>query len=120
MLYDPKKWQKPEPEQPMNFRFEEVPPPKTVPVQERAKSLGLLDGLRAEENQRGGWRCAECNTYQKDGAVLVWVPDSVRRSDRADEIKDQCRRSAYNGAGSGWCLSCARALGKGFFARLFS
>lgn len=103
----------------MEFKFEEVPPPETVPVQDRAQRLGLLDGLRAEDRE-GGWRCSSCNKYQTgDKTLMVWVPDNVKRTDSTEEIKDMCRRSAYNGTSSGWCVSCAKKLGKSFFQRMF-
>src|SRR4051812_25106999 len=96
----------------MNLQFTEVPPPKEVPVQQEAENLGLLAGLRVDDRSSGGWRCSNCSEYQKDGAKLIWVPDSVNYADSAEAIKDICRRSAYNGCGSGWCLSCAKQLGK--------
>jgi hypothetical protein len=95
----------------MKFDLVEVPPPKEVPVDQISETLGLLPGLKAEKSE-GGWRCAHCSCWQKDKGWMVWVPDSVRASDSAEAISDQCRRNAYNGCGSGWCLKCALALGK--------
>ena len=96
----------------MMLQFEEVPPPSKVPVQQEAERLGLLPGLRVDSDRAGGWRCAHCGTYQLNGAQLVWVPDSVNYADSAEAIREICRRSAYNGCGSGWCLSCAKKLGR--------
>jgi len=101
-----------------SFSFQEVPPPTKVPVQEAAKAAGLLDGLRLDDSC-GSYRCAHCNHYDTSGK-LVWVPDSVEFADSTADVIEQCRRSAYNGRGSGWCLSCAKKLGKNFFQRLFS
>lgn len=94
-----------------SFSFVEVPPPEKVPVQPLAQSLGLAAGLTAEINHRGGWRCSNCSNYQRDGAAIVWVPDGVSISDSLFAVSDQARREAFNGHGSGWCLSCARKLG---------
>lgn len=94
----------------MKLEFVEVPPPKVVPVDQFSETMGLLPGLKAEKGHEG-YRCANCGVYQK-GPWMVWVPDSVRPSDSAEAISDQCRRNAYNGCGSGWCLKCAKALGK--------
>lgn len=95
----------------MKLEMREVPPPQVVPIDQISETLGLLPGLRAEKSD-GGWRCDHCNGYQRERGWLVWVPDNIRSTDSAADISDQCRRSAYNGCGSGWCLKCALALGK--------
>lgn len=102
----------------MEFGFVQVPPPLETPVQNEARALGLVDGLRVD-NALGSYRCSNCGRMDKSGK-LVWVPDSVKRVDSAEDIKELCRLSAYNGSGSGWCLSCAKKLGKTFLQRLFT
>ena len=96
----------------MNFGFEIVPPPNETPAQPEAQSLGLVRGLRAEPAYRDGWRCTNCQRMQTDRGPLIWVPDSVRRSDSAADVTEQCRVNAYNGHASAWCLRCATKLGK--------
>lgn len=91
--------------------FVEVPPPVVAPTDQFAETLGLLQGLRAEKKSYR-FRCANCSTMQQSGSWLVWVPDSVMKNDDAEEVIEQCRQSAYNGSGSGWCLPCAKGLGK--------
>lgn len=87
--------------------FREVPPPAQAPVQSRAAELGLPDGLRVETSRSGGWRCACCGSMQRGETDQVWVPDTVQRHDPAWSVTEACRRNAYNGHFSGWCLGCA-------------
>lgn len=87
--------------------FVEVPPPAKVPVQGAAEALGLVPGLRAEKSRGGGWRCSNCHQMQPGGSWEVWVPDSVRHGDPESAITEACRRNAYNGHHSAWCLKCA-------------
>jgi hypothetical protein len=95
------------------WAFVKVPPPKTVPVDDLARNLGLLPGLRAEQHN-SLFRCSSCNNMQVEPEqIMVWVPDSVMRHDSAEAIAEICRRSAFNGSSSGWCLTCAKKLGKG-------
>lgn len=95
----------------MKVEMKEVLPPKIVPIEQIAETLGLVAGLRAQKGT-GGWRCSHCNAYQTaELSWTVWVPDSVNASDSAEAIADQCRRNAYNGCSSAWCLKCAKALG---------
>lgn len=92
-------------------RFERVAPPAKAPIQPDAVVLGLLPGLRVEPS----WclcRCSVCHSAIGNGAPLVWVPDFVRPGDSAEVVTEACRQGAYNGESSGWCLSCADALGK--------
>jgi hypothetical protein len=96
----------------IKFTAAQTPPPKEVPVQEIAETLGLVAGLRAEK-KRGGWRCGHCSEYQVgDNVWQVWVPDTVRIGDSAAAVSDQCRRYARNGDFTGWCLKCAKSLGR--------
>jgi hypothetical protein len=99
----------------MKYRFEEVPPPKDVPVHQIAETLGLLPGLRADRSM-SNFRCSNCSTYQMTGSWLVWVPDGVMSADSAEVIAEQCRQNAYNGHHSGWCIECAKKLGKNALA----
>ena len=84
--------------------FEPVPPPKKAPVQDTAKNLNLVAGLRAEETDRQ-FRCAACRGMSRDWRV--WVPDGVLRSDPEWSVTESCRLNAYNGHRSAWCLDCA-------------
>lgn len=93
----------------MNMQFQEVPPPKMAPENPTAKALGLSRGLRVEKG-RGQFRCANCSQMQPDGAMLVWVSDGARIGDPGWSIEERERLNAYNGHGSGWCLSCAQKL----------
>lgn len=86
-------------------------PPAEVPVDEKARSLGLVDGLRAEESERP-YRCDPCNQMQPAGSVIVWVPRGVLPSDPEWSIKETGRENAFNGHWSGWCLGCAKKLGR--------
>lgn len=95
----------------MGWSFQEVPPPKAAPIQDRAKELGLLDGLQVEASRHGQWRCSNCNEMQPSGVDRVWVPDSVRAGDPAWSVTEACRVNAYNGHCSAWCMSCALRLG---------
>lgn len=91
--------------------FVPVPPPDAAPVQDLADTLGLAPGLRVEEDW-GQFRCACCKRMQPRGSYLVWVPDGVERGDPAWSVTEECRRSAFNGSGSGWCLGCAKRIGE--------
>lgn len=86
--------------------FVQAPPPKKAPVQDIAETLGLCAGLRAERRS-DQWRCANCSKMQPVNSWLVWVPDSVRCGDEEWAVVEECRRNAYNGHNSGWCLKCA-------------
>jgi hypothetical protein len=99
----------------MNIRMQETPPPKEIPVDEAAQCLGLIAGLRAEQDHHGG-RCANCHTYEVGPRWLIWVPDSVQLGDSVAAISDQCRCNAFNGYFSGWCLKCAKRLGHSPYA----
>lgn len=96
----------------MQFRFEQVPPPEKAPHYEGSEELGLLPFLRAEKERDGGWRCDCCNGKQKSGATLVWVPDGVSLTDSPSAVSEMARAGAFNGSGSGWCLPCARLIGR--------
>jgi hypothetical protein len=96
--------------------FERVPPPPEVAEQPEAKRLGLIRGLRAEKADRGPYRCAECHGWIRDGETTVLVPDSVNMGTPPDIITEMCRRNAYNGTGSFWCLPCAKRLGAPHFS----
>ncbi len=110
-----------------SYTLEQVPPPAKVPVQDRAAALGLLPGLRVEDCHRP-FRCSNCETLSA-GPELVCVPDGIRIGDDPKVVSEVCRRSAYNGSGSGWCINCAQRLSgkitvpiatkaaKGFFVR---
>lgn len=87
--------------------FVPVPPPEEAPVQATAESFGLVAGLSVRDNMGGGWRCSCCSKMQTADALLVMVPDSVRRGDSAESVTEACRINAWNGHHSGWCLDCA-------------
>lgn len=93
----------------ISMSFREVPPPKVAPLDTTAESLGLARGLKAEKSDHQ-YRCANCRRMQKNGSWLVWVSDSVRITDPLWSITETERTNAFNGCGSGWCLSCARKL----------
>jgi hypothetical protein len=93
------------------FHITEVPPPQTAPVDDRARALGLPDGLRVDEGTRRQWRCACCHRMQPAGSTMVWVPDSVSLRDSRSSVVESARLSAHNGNSSGWCLSCAGSFG---------
>lgn len=42
----------------------------------------------------------------------MWVPDFVQQGDDLDQIQEAYRLSSRNGHFDGWCLDCARALGR--------
>lgn len=86
----------------------EVLPPAEAPVQELAASMGLIDGLRAQRTDRE-FCCASCFKMSVQG-WQVWVPDRVRREDAPASVTEQCRRRAFNGSFSAWCVSCAQSF----------
>lgn len=92
--------------------FQIVPPPSAAPHHDGSEELGILPCLRANRDDRGGWRCSHCREMQKPGTYLVWVPDNTHISESAESITEASRQGAYNGHSSGWCLSCARKLGR--------
>lgn len=92
--------------------FVEVPPPKVAPVFPGSAEAGVLTCLRVRQREGGQWRCAQCKRMQPDGSTLVEVPDSVRLGDASWSVEEFARTGAYNGSGSGWCVPCARKLGK--------
>jgi hypothetical protein len=108
----------------MKAHFEPVPPPREAPEQPEAKRLGLLRGLRTETTTSGPYRCASCSRWMRKGDTEVQVPDAVNAGDSADVITEACRRNAYNGSFSAWCLPCALKLGRptmlGALRRFFS
>ena len=77
----------------------------------REQSEALAPGLRFEKTG-SAYRCAHCGKMQRADPGLVWVPDGVALGDPAWSVTEQCRRVAYNGDWSGWCLECARKLGR--------
>lgn len=91
----------------MNVKLEEVPPPKTAPIDQIGETMGLVDGLRPERNQYGRFRCGNCSRWVQDGEWSVSVPDGVKSSDSAEDVKEMARLGAYNGNFTSWCLSCA-------------
>lgn len=91
-------------------RFEIVPPPAQAPRSDIGETLGLPRGLRPER-PRGQFRCASCEQMQRDPEWIVYVPDGVRIGDPGWSVTESARQNAYNGSGSGWCLTCAQALG---------
>jgi hypothetical protein len=97
--------------------FVQVQPPKKPIVQQAAEALGLLPGLTVDVEDRE-YRCSNCNEMQRPGSLEVMVPDSVSLSNSPEEIIETCRRQAYNGTGSGWCVSCAYKLGRPIKSRL--
>lgn len=92
-------------------RLVPVPPPSKSPFDEKANSLGLVRGLRAQKS-RDQYRCFACSQMQKPDSWLVWVPDAVRLGDPAWSVSEFARQSAFNGTSSGWCLKCAQTLGR--------
>jgi hypothetical protein len=92
--------------------FVEVPPPKEAPVFPGSAEAGVLTCLRVRLREDGQWRCAQCRAMQPTGSTLVEVPDSVRLGDPSWSVEEFARTGAYNGSGSGWCVRCARKLGK--------
>lgn len=96
----------------ITWPLEEVPPPKTAPVQDRARELGLPDGLKVETPRDSRqWRCCSCSRMQRPNSEQVWVPDGVLPGDPAWSVTETCRQNAYNGNYSAWCLKCAKSLG---------
>lgn len=86
--------------------FEETPPPRSTPIDPLAKSLGLVDGLRAIYST-GGWRCAICDKWQNPGSIEVWVPDGLNKSSERRLFTEMSRLYANNGYFSAWCMKCA-------------
>lgn len=77
-----------------------------------AENFGLLPGLRAHKIP-GSWRCNHCRGYQLgESTWIVWVPTSVLTIDASAAVSEQCRKNALNGHLDGWCLKCAKALGR--------
>ena len=48
----------------------------------------------------------------KPAGPMVWVNDGVRLRDPGWSVYEAARQGAFNGSGSGWCVRCARKLGK--------
>lgn len=90
--------------------FVPVPPPSQAPVQTKAQELGLCQGLRVDSTD-SGFSCNACDRMQPAG-IQVWVPDLVQEGDSAEAVTEECRKAAYNGEWSGWCLKCAKKLGQ--------
>lgn len=89
-----------------NIEFIPVPPPSKAQIQSKADELGLVNGLRVEKS-RDSYRCACCGEMQVLAEYMVWVPDSVQKGDSPEAIEELCRKNAFTGTGSGWCLKCA-------------
>lgn len=105
----------------MSSQFQLISPPRRAPRYPDAEALGLPEGLRAENKTRP-FRCACCSQMQQPG-TMVWVPDSVRPDDPEWWTTEASRLNAFNGAFSGWCLPCARALksrGRYWWRKLFA
>jgi hypothetical protein len=93
--------------------FQEVPPPDAPIVDPDAEALGLARGLTADINRHSPFRCNSCSEMQPVGAHLIWVPDGLYPNAGADIVFEMCRRNAFNGHRSAWCLKCARTLSPG-------
>jgi hypothetical protein len=77
-----------------------------ISLDENGEALGLLHGLEAVRRDRG-FRCAECDQYQRAGSWLVWVEDGLRKDDPDWAFEDSAIYRGGNWSGSGWCLDCA-------------
>lgn len=95
----------------LECRFVQVPPPAKAPVQPLGEVYGLPRGVRLELSH-GQYRCAECGKMQRSGSPLAWVSDGTSSWDPPWSVTENERRNAYNGSGSGWCLHCARCIGR--------
>lgn len=71
----------------------------------------LVEGLEESKSQNS-YRCMHCNQMQPAGSSIIFVPDSVKVYDPAWSITEECNKNKWNGHFSGWCLKCARKLGK--------
>ena len=96
----------------MKGRFEVAPPPKEAPVHAESVDHGVHPSLRVETNIFSQWRCHQCSRMQPRDSLLVWVPDGVQLRDPDWSVTEASRTSAYNGHLSGWCMPCARKLGR--------
>jgi len=89
------------------------PPPRPVTPQrlsddDYAAYLTTLS-IRAEVMDHE-FRCGQCDRMQHAGVRMVWVPDSVRRGDPLWSVMATCRRQAWNGHFTAWCLRCTRSF----------
>lgn len=98
--------------------WHEVLPPSVVPEDPAATALGLVRGLRLARINKS-FRCGNCQDWIQDSA-LVWVPNAVKLGDKSETITEIARLESYNGNSTGWCLPCARKLGKGWIKRFIS
>lgn len=94
------------------FKLTPAPPPAEAPIQPEADAAGLIAGLRVgRSGGRGGpYRCSACHKLVTADVPSVMVPDGVRIGDDSAAVTEVCRRSAFNGHFSGWCLPCAKKL----------
>lgn len=86
-------------------------------IGEKRVEPALCKGLKARRSN-SSYRCSSCSQMQPAGALMVWVPDSVQRGDPAWSVTDACERNALNGHSSGWCVRCARSLGRSMVSTL--
>jgi hypothetical protein len=56
------------------------------------------------------WRCGECRQPQPIGSVVAWIPDGMSRSQSLGDLVVRCRREAWNGHTTAWCLPCCRTF----------
>jgi hypothetical protein len=94
------------------LEFTRVPAPESAPTVPGAADLDILPFLRFTDQAGTGCRCSNCRRLIHPGDKLIWVPDMVQITDSLADIQEVCRQQAFNGSSSGWCLSCARKLGK--------
>lgn len=92
-----------------HFEMRMVPPPSAAPISAAAESLGLLPALRVNRTC-DQYRCSCCHKLQPPDAWEVWLPDYIKQGDSPDAVTEACRRFAFNGHFSAWCLSCGLKL----------
>jgi hypothetical protein len=56
------------------------------------------------------WRCGCCGHMQHKNVLRALIPDGTLPRDPMWAVLERCRRMAYNGQFTAWCLSCCRAL----------
>lgn len=78
---------------------------RTVAAELTRSDAGLVRGLKLTKNDRA-YRCNWCNRMQKPG-WMVYLPDSVQKTDTIRDVEIIAESQGFNGTGSGVCLGCA-------------
>jgi hypothetical protein len=78
---------------------EHVNPVVRLDVTAVCRELGMSVDVASRD-----WRCGSCSRMQPNGAVEIWIPDSVMRHDELWSVLKAAKR--FNNTSTAWCEAC--------------